>query len=208
MPPPKYDASKTFDQLTDRHFESNLRALEKEGLKTTGIRRHDLPQSQVRAITSGSYNAGYSYHARAQSVDKYGVYYCPYITQLEITFFYQSTIFMAKELKKGSCAYDEVMKHEWKHHTANTISIKKYSDKLKEDLPIIVRELEDSLGYVDGSQIQTRYDMIKLAVQDVLDIYYGEAMKEQEKRNDLIDTPFEYARVNTAIQVCKNDRGE
>ncbi len=206
IPEATYDYSRTSEEMTDERFESTVKWLQKQGIKSIGMARHLGQFIKIKGLTSGGYQVNMTGMGHARRVDRYGVYYCPFLTDLNIEFFYATKIFIAKEIPRDSCEFEETMKHEWKHHTANVMAIKTYSDRLKKDLPTIVREIEERQGYVDASQIQNAYKQIEHSVNDMINIYYETIWKDQRKRNSLIDTPEEYQRVERVIQECEKRR--
>ena len=134
----------------------------------------------------------------AQPYDKYGVYYCPYIQKLEIRFYYNSTIFVASDFKKGTCDFDEIMKHEMKHHDINIAVIEETITQFKKDLPEMVKFLERK--YIKKEEVGKKFGQMKLSVRDAFEIYADIIVKEMTKRNDLLDTPEEYEKVGAACQ--------
>ena len=205
VPETTYDYSKSTKELSDNHLETTVEWIKKQGIRSVGIAEHLGQFVSIRGLASGGYAYSMNYKMQAKHVDKYGVYYCPYLTEVDIELFYATKIFIASEIQKDSCEFNEVMKHEWKHHTANVLAIKNYSDRLKQDLPVIAREIELLHGYVDRSQVDKTFDEIKLSVKDMIDVYYDSIWKDSRERNSKIDTPEEYQRVDSAIDLCEKE---
>lgn len=205
IPEATYDYSRTTEELTDDQFEKTVEWIQKQGIRSVGIAEHLGQYVTIRGIASGGYAYAMNYKMRATAVDKYGVYYCPYLTEINIDLFYATKIFIANEIPKGSCEFNEVMKHEWKHHTANVLAIKTYSDRLKKDLPVIAREIELQHGYVDRSIVDPTFEKIKGSVRDMIEIYYDTIWQDSRSRNAKIDTQEEYQRVDRAINLCEKE---
>lgn len=205
IPEVQYDLSKTKHQMTKEQQDMIREWLQKQGIKSVGLADDLGRHMQVGGLTSGGYAFNSHYMLRAEHVDRYGVYYCPHLSDITIELFYRSIIFMPKGLNQESCEFKEVMKHEWKHHTANVLAVKKIADRLEKDLPVIAREIELSVGYVDRTRVKSQFEAIKRAVTDAIDIYFSTLSADSKERNDLIDTPQEYLRVEQAIQTCEKD---
>ena len=206
IPEATYDYSKSTEELTDDQFENTVEWIQKQGIRSVGIAEHLGQYVTIRGLASGGYAYAMNYKMQAKHVDKYGVYYCPYLTEVNIDLFYVTKIFIASEIPKNTCEFNEVMKHEWKHHTANVVAIKTYSDRLKKDLPTIAREIELQHGYVDRSLVDPTFEKIKTSVRDMIEVYYDSIWKDSRSRNALIDTQEEYQRVDSAIDLCEKEK--
>jgi len=207
-PAVRYDYSKTSKEMTQERREHLEEWLMKNGVKSAGMARHVGQFMEVGGLTVGGYATSYQYQMRAEPVDPYGVYYCPYITQINIELFYQTTIFMPKEKDRNSCDFKETMKHEWKHHTANLLAFKKYTERLKQDVPVIAREIELGLGYIPHGKVQAAFEDIQNSVKRAIDIYLETISDASNALNEKIDTPEEYVRVEKAIKNCEMRRKE
>jgi hypothetical protein len=205
IPEVQYDFSKTKRQMTEEQQGMIQEWLQKQGVKSVGVAADLGKHLQVGGLTSGGYAFSSYYMMRAEHVDRYGVYYCPHLSDITVELFYRSIIFMPKGLDQKSCEFEEVMKHEYKHHTANVLAVQRISDRLEQDLPVIAREIELSVGYVDRSRVDEKFEDIKMAINDAIDIYFSTLSADSEARNDLIDTPEEYLRVERAIQTCEKE---
>lgn len=206
LPEATYDFTRSTEDLTDDQFEKTVEWIQKQGIQSVGVAEHMGQYVSIRGLASGGYAYAMSYKMQAKNVDKYGVYYCPYLTEVNIDLFYATKIFIANEIPKGSCEFEEVMKHEWKHHTANVFAIKTYSDRLKKDLPVIAREIELQHGYVDRSLVDQTFAKVKDSVRDMIEIYYDSIWQDSRARNALIDTPEEYQRVDNSIDLCEAEK--
>ncbi|MCB9979771.1 MAG: hypothetical protein H6863_01355 [Rhodospirillales bacterium] len=205
IPDVTYDYTRTAAQMSSEHFETTVEWLQKNGIKSVGMAQHIGKFMSVRGLASGGYAYSMSYRMQAKNVDNYGVYYCPYLTEVNIDLFYGSKIFIAADIPKKSCEFNETMTHEWQHHTANLIAIKIYSKRLEEDLPKIAREIELRHGYVSADQIDLTFSEIKKSVEDMIGIYYDSIQQDSRNRNDKIDTPAEYKRVEDRIDACQKN---
>ncbi len=206
MPEATYDYTQSSKELTSGQMDKTVEWIKEQGIQSVGVAEHLGQFVSIRGLASGGYAYAMDYKMQAKVVDKYGVYYCPYLTEVNIDLFYATKIFIAKEIPQNSCEFHEVMKHEWKHHTANTLAIKTYSDRLEKDLPSIARDIELRHGYVDRSQVERTFTEIKRSVKDMIDIYYDSIWRDSRQRNALIDTPEEYHRVDGAINLCEKER--
>ena len=67
----------------------------------------------------------------------------------------------------------------------------------------MAREIELHQGRVGHGIVQPTFEKIKLSVADMIEIYYDSIYKDSRKRNERIDTPQEYQRVEQAIRACE-----
>ncbi|MBU0859310.1 MAG: hypothetical protein KJ667_05190, partial [Alphaproteobacteria bacterium] len=103
----------------------------------------------------------------------------------------------------GSCEYEAIDAHEYKHYQVNRYVLEQAAERLRRDLPSIIRDLEME-GYVGRSKFKERVDVIKVALQDVVQIYLRDQIrKEMDELNKQVDTPAEYERVSKLMQICK-----
>ena len=206
IPEVTYDYTRSSKEILDENFEQTVEWLQKESVKSVGTARRDRELINIKGLTTGGYEVSMTGLGHARHVDRYGVYYCPFLTDINIELFYASKIYIAKDLPRGSCEFEETVKYELQHHNANVKEVQDYSQRLKKDLPLIVREIEESHGYVDASKIQETYGKIEVSVNEIIQIYYDTIWKNSIKRSTQIDTPEGYANFQKAIQDCKENR--
>lgn len=162
--------------------------------------------SEMSTLGEAAANWGtmYSMRLTAKPYDSYGTSYCPYFQKVEMNMAYLTTITIPKEFKKGGCMFNEVLAHEWRHHTTNVAVMKEITEKLKKDLPVIIAEIETNTSYVTRSGADTRFQQMQQFLEDAVDVYMKESLsREMDKRNALIDTPAEYRRAGEVMIKCQ-----
>lgn len=130
----------------------------------------------------------------ANPYDMYGAYYCPYVKKLNVKIIHTTEIFVAREIKRGTCEFDAVMEHEFKHHDTNWAVVQTLAKRMEADTPKIVAYLERR--YVPKGKVQQGFENIKQGIRDALQIYSEEMTLRKEEFNALVDTPEEYQRVS------------
>lgn len=142
-----------------------------------------------------------------QKLDRYGVYYCLYIKHVEISMMFRTKIVIPRNFKKGGCRFNTVHEHEHRHYVANRETAQKFMDQLKNDLPTIVHHIENADPYLGGKNFSPHatVERIKGDLKSIIEVYVMEGMaKELRDRNNLIDTPEEYAAAGPKMQACKD----
>jgi hypothetical protein len=138
-----------------------------------------------------------------KGIDQFNAYLCPYVVESNINILMRTEIKIAREYPPGSCEYDAIDAHEYKHYQVNRYVLEQAVERLRIDLPAIIRDLEME-GYVGRSKFEERAEVIKVALQDVIQIYVRDQIrKEMEELNKQVDTPAEYERVSKLLQICK-----
>ena len=164
--------------------------------------RHLLPGN---AHTLGLYNAIWRMSAQRQlgTLTESNVPQpraCIRLDHVEVTIEIDTrTIFVARELNPGSCRHAAVLEHERKHQAVDDDVLRRHTPWLREKLardlaglftakPIRARDLEAS---------QARF----LAESDrAINAAWKTINDERERLQRDVDTPEEYARVNTACR--------
>lgn len=205
MPETAYNFTKTKQELTQENQALIQGWLSKNGIKNVWATNHLSKNMSIGGLASAGYGTSYKMDLLAKPYDAYGTYYCPYFNDVTIDLFYQTIIFIPKDFKKGSCDFEETMKHEWKHHLANLASIKENMEHMEPDIRQIVKEVENR-GYISFGNVETRFTEMQQSLEDGLNIYMEMINEASRKRNDAIDSPDEYLRVEQAIEACEKGR--
>lgn len=127
-----------------------------------------------------------------KAYDRYGIYFCPYVRELNIDVFYHTQIFVGSELKKGTCQFDLTLDHEVWHHETNVRAVQDVLAKLKKELPQIIAYMERR--YVPRSEMEKGFESLSVGLSDAIEIYGDHMYKEVQKRNTPIDSPENYER--------------
>jgi len=143
---------------------------------------------------SGQYQFGTeTYPALAQG--------CIFTNKVQINITLDSTIFIAREYKKGTCHYNAVLQHELKHKAVDRELVNKYSN-------IIVKAVNNTLktiGYAQGpfpaSAMPAAQEKIGATLTNVVSQFGNNFSAERDKRQSNVDTLVEYDRVHA---LCKD----
>lgn len=196
IPEPDYDNSQPAKALTNP--ASNAQWLKKNNLDT--LWSYDQLRTNGRAASG--WKLGMDFTVVSQPLDQFGAYYCPYVMQVNIDILMQTSIQIAREIVKGTCKYESVEAHEYKHFLVNKYVIEEAVAQMERDLPAIIRDLEAE-GYVGRKLIDQRVDVIKRALGDVFQVYMKDQIaKRMNELNAQVDTPAEYDRVAKLLKIC------
>lgn len=188
--PIRFNFNHTRDMLTRRTKES----IEEWKHKHAGNAwvSHDS-KMHTNGLAVGAMRLETEYDMVAQPYDMYGAYYCPYVKKITVDVYHSTEIFIAKEIKEGTCEFDAVMEHELKHHDTNWTVVQTLAKRMEADTPKIIGYLERR--YVSVDKVQEGFQNIRNGISDALDVYAEEMSLRKEEFNDLVDTPEEYERV-------------
>lgn len=127
---------------------------------------------------------------------------CFWYEDIQVNIDLDSTIYIAREHRKGSCNYTEVKNHEWKHVNTDRELLKKYQ-------PIFETAALNAAGKLgvigplpqdQGHKI--RKDMAGL-IESTLERVADQLNRERRKRQQAIDSREEYDRLSRA---CKDKK--
>lgn len=141
----------------------------------------------------------------ARYYDRYGVYYCIYISKLELAMMFRTRIVIPKEFKNGGCRFNMIHEHEYRHYQANRDVTEEFVKRLYKDLPVIIADIENRQPYVQKSEVPQAFKRLQENIKLAIESYIIESMREEMKRrNSLIDTPEEYASTGPKLRACKD----
>lgn len=199
LPDPVYDLSRTIKEINKGQSSDDW--LRKNGMqkiwKSSDMMMLGYAEGGMAMMTSGKF--------KATNYDRYGVYYCPYVTHLDLAMMFRTRIVIPKEFKKGGCRFNAVHAHEYRHYKANRDVAEEFVRRLHKDLPIIIREIETRQPYVEGKDMNQTVEAMKTALRDAIESYIMMSMMEEgERRNGMIDTPEEYAAAGPIMKACRD----
>jgi hypothetical protein len=121
---------------------------------------------------------------------------CLYINKIDISVNIDPTIYIAKEIKKGTCKYDSVMKHEKKHVKVDKIIVNRLVKRVGVTLYNDITLNGASFGpyrIEDFPKEQQKInERISKIVQEQVDIMN----KERKTAQQTVDSLVEYERVD------------
>lgn len=182
LPPPS---------VTVKRFEEPVRLDTSYGYKALKVLGAELarPENQVLGLTRAMSRV--SFEIRTSSyVERSGRWECA-SPQFTVSYgFSPMTVYVAKEFAPGSCAYEEIYRHELRH-------VKAYQNHLVS----IERELTDALTrrFATGQVWRAPKGQTRLMLEKEMNERWLPFIKREIERVEsaqrLIDTPEEYARV-------------
>jgi hypothetical protein len=161
---------------------------------------HDL---EIGGLARGGIGVATRISMKGKRVDRYGVYWCPVINRIDVDIFYATTIFISKENQKNECVFNNILEHEHGHHSINMLVVKKYVDKLKDDLPVMVEYLEKD--YIPREQVKVRFADMEQGLKDAIEVYGAYIHKEMTELNGYHDRPEEYERLSRENAICRKN---
>lgn len=146
-----------------------------------------------------------SMYMTARHFDQYGVYYCTYIASVDVAMMMRTRIVIPKNFKKGGCRFNLIHEHEYRHYQTNRTVTEEFVKRLYKDLPVIIADIENRQPYVQKSEVPKAFERLKASIASAIDVYIVESMRaELTRKNDLIDTPEEYASSGPKMKACKD----
>jgi hypothetical protein len=118
---------------------------------------------------------------------------CAYIKRVEVTVGYRDVIvYIASEIPRDSCAFDETMGHEQKHVAVNR-------ELLHEFAPMIEARLRDYMrlnGVFRTRNAKYAEATMQAKLQAITDDMIAQMQNENIARQRQVDSPQEYARLS------------
>lgn len=199
VPEPTYVHDKPMKALT-REIGDKQR---QEWLKKNGLDELWAATEIVNpGYASTAWEVSFDFFVKPTPVDRFGAWYCPHVLEVNIPILMKTTISIAKEFVPGTCHYEAIEAHEYKHFLVNKYVVEQAVEQMRRDLPAIIRDMEME-GYVGRGMINERVELMKESISDVFKVYMKEKMaKEMRDLNAKVDTPEEYDRVSKLKAIC------
>ena len=194
--PTRYIYTHTEKMLTDMSSVSN--DWYEKNKQHAWVSRTQEADWHTQGLTKGSVSMSTNANYIAKPYDRYGMYYCPYIKQLNVDINYGSEIYVARKYKKGTCKFKEIYDHELRHHDTNVTIVEMLAKRMEADTPEIIAFMEGR--YIPKEKVDTSFEKLSEGIKDALTIYLDEIMSKKDEFNALIDTPEEYKRLS---EVCR-----
>lgn len=194
-PDPHFDLTKNINYLNSDGGRSAEEWLKKNNMQGVWSSKH----MKTHGLASGGWGAYYEYVLDPEPVDQYWAYACLYVKELKIRMMYRTIIYIPTEYPKNSCAFNIILEHELRHYEVNKTVAQKTTERLRQDMPQILMELENE--HVGSQDLQNHGEIIKARIKDVVDVYFMQVMgEEMEKRNSVVDSPEEYGSFGTRLR--------
>ncbi|MCT4574913.1 MAG: hypothetical protein N4A43_01515 [Alphaproteobacteria bacterium] len=177
--PTKFNFSKTTKQLTAANL---TKSAQWAGWINEGIMSSKFPNYKISAKLKG---LTYPDVGKA----------CYWIDTINFNWVFSPTIFVAKEYKRGSCKYNTVINHERQHVKIDIAILKKYRDKIKNNLR------KQALYPITSGLVNSnaKVNLLK-KVEDDLAPLIERMVKERTIEQGKIDTVEEYTKLGN---MCK-----
>ncbi len=167
---------------------SHLLAMAGEDKRKYSSTHHERPVG----LTAASLRLGSSYKVTAYSRAN-SPQLCAQISSFTLHFgFDDTTVFVAREIPRGSCGFRVVLAHEMQH-----VAIDK--DFVSKNLPHLPAMLRDAIRQIGVVRADSRADaeaQIQTAVNDYIEGLAGNLADVREKLQARIDTLDEYSRLS------------
>ncbi len=118
--------------------------------------------------------------------------YCGAAQVLTVSFGYdERTVYVARELPKGSCIHAEVLAHEMRHVAVDEQLLREYVPVLKRRLEEVAARARTVQGRSERQVMSAIEQPIKAAMRQLME----EFGRERNARQARVDTPAEYERI-------------
>lgn len=120
---------------------------------------------------------------------------CAYVTNAEVRIGYRNvTVYIAREIPRDSCGFDEIMAHEQKHIAVNRQVLHDYAPLIREKLHSYLK--------LNGVFRQQKADyalkLLHEKLQIIINDLSAQMMKDNEERQRQVDGLDEYRRITTS----------
>jgi hypothetical protein len=169
--PTQYDYSRSPLQLEQIHGRPHV-----VGLRTNGLTVAEMlyaPQFMVftKHLPDGTVCAG--------------------VSSVSVNINYRSmVVYLANDIRPGTCRYNQVMAHENEHVNIYTWTIKAYLPTVKQHIQQVI---QNSLPIRASSEAEGRQKVAEM-LRVVIGNDIAQAVEDRNRRNGVLDTPQNYAR--------------
>jgi len=125
---------------------------------------------------------------------------CIWVGQVNVTLRYQPTVYISREFAPGSCYHTAVMNHETKHVATDQILLTDFASQLQQGIQAEVARI-GLRGPMPAPQLESASRDLQNVMEKRLNILMDQFSTLRETRQMQIDTPQEYARVQS---LCRN----
>lgn len=129
---------------------------------------------------------------------KEGDHVCARIMSVRMIFGYESReVLIAKEAPEGSCLYNQIREHEYRHAAIDAHSIREYAGYLRD-------QLAAAAAHNAVVRARTGEDAAQIAATRIMEAMRPAVRHVIERKNAMqrrVDTPEEYARISSICRV-------
>jgi len=161
--------------------------------RLSGDERHTIHESLTLGLTR--YDPVMEFHVPIRAEQLANGLACGFVDHVDVTIGYKDvTVFIASEIPQDSCGFDQVMAHEQKHIDVNRQILAEYA-------PRIEGELKDYLrlnGVFKELHPDYALSLLQDRLQVILNGIIADMMTENQRRQQMVDSRAEYARVSAS----------
>lgn len=166
---------------------SGIRRIADNNKKDIALGDNEIPVG----LTSAAMSLGTQYRIMTAKSQKDPMV-CSQMTKLEIDYgFEETTIYMPTELKRHTCSYQAVLRHEYKHVNTDRAFIKRTAPRLRKELKKIAKKL----GVVRSGSTKFAQKKISKELDKKVKALGKKYSAQRRKWQKRVDTPQEYKRI-------------
>ncbi len=177
--------------------------------------RQNLKQFQIATVSP--YGAGQNVHvnglmrgaitlqsqtAIAWQVQQNGSDTCYWFNNININLKLNPTIYIAREIIKDSCLYQEVLKHEYQHYNVDLRVAQDYQLVMQDEIQRVMQHTGVIGPFQSQFEAQAKAELMK-RLEAVLTTVNERMKNDRIKRQSLVDTREEYERI---VRACPGDK--
>ncbi len=120
---------------------------------------------------------------------------CAHAENVDITVGYRYvTVYVAGEIRQGTCGFEEVLAHEQKHIRANMQTLEEYTPRIKSEISAYLKQN----GVFREPNFDYAAKLIQEKLQSITNNIMNEMTAENQQRQLDIDTVAEYDRISAS----------
>jgi len=178
LPAPPEDYTTSYHDLSKENLLRKLKPTE-DAMGVSSSRLGHDQQPDFKLIPHGGHN-------------------CFYLTSLKVQFGYvRRLVQIAREVPKGSCMYNEIREHEYKHVAVDNAVV-------TDNLPMVTSSLQRfvaSYGPIEAADSAAAAAQLETALKSALNPTINHLYDLTEAAQEKVDTDAEYARVDDACRI-------
>lgn len=190
FPPTKVVVTPVYDRLKRdfRHSFYDLRAM----AEAHAVKGPDGDTHNPVGLSVGELSMSVGIDKTSRTFTDTG-WTCAAPAQITVEFgFRNNTVYVADELPRGTCIFDEVLNHEMKHVATDRGILDDYTPQVER----YFRSSVESLGISQDASPATAFQSIDSYFSGITDDLTAAIGRERDRRQALVDTSEEYDRVN------------
>ncbi|MCC6598658.1 MAG: hypothetical protein IT559_07710 [Alphaproteobacteria bacterium] len=153
------------------------------------------------SVVGGLGGGEIGFNAKSQfTVTQLGNQACINLRKVAVDFYTKPVIHIASNFSRTSCEYNAVMAHEKKHVSTLVKFVREYKPKAHYEITRLLESTQSAYGPIPISQVEAAQQAIQASLSAKIQDYNNRIMPVLQKRQQIIDTPQEYARVAAQCQ--------